>query len=124
MNVARLKHVCFLLRSVVFASGNSYWRPSFRVADSRPRDVASVMQNSSEVRSCSVYKLDEEVCYTKHTGVVISLGWNTELYKYILDNIPEAKERVVDVFARSYLPWIENVVGRAIVKGGVTLDVL
>ena len=97
MNVARLKHVCFLLRSVVFASGNSYWRPSFRVADSRARDVASVMQNSPEVRSCSVNKLDEEVCYTKHGGVVISLGWNTPLYWHIMKNIPGAHAIIVDV---------------------------
>ena len=97
MNVARLKHVCFLLRSVVFASGNSYWRPSFRVADSRARDVASVMQNSSEVRSCSVYKLNEEVCYTKHGGVVISLGRNTPLYWHIKNKILEAHAIIVDV---------------------------
>ena len=43
------------------------------------------MQNSSEVRFCSNYRLNEKEYYTKHGGVVISIGWNTGLYRYILD---------------------------------------
>ena len=58
---------------------------------------SSAMQNSSEVRSCNDYKLNEEVCYTKNAGVVISLGWNTPLYWHIKKNIPEAHAIIVDV---------------------------
>jgi hypothetical protein len=57
------------------------------------------MCNNSEVRSCSDYELNERGCYTDHGGVVISLGWNTELFQYICDNIPEAHVLVVDVSA-------------------------
>ena len=57
------------------------------------------MCDNSEARSCSDYELNERECYTDHGGVVISLGWNTELFEYICVNIPEAQELVVDVSA-------------------------
>ena len=39
----------------------------------------------------------EDDCYTTHAGVVISLGWNTPVYTYISDKIPEAHKLIVDV---------------------------
>jgi len=41
--------------------------------------------------------MNEEGCYTKSAGVVISLGWNTQLYQHLKVNIPEVHEIIVDV---------------------------
>lgn len=51
------------------------------------------------LRPCSGDEPSVEECYTDHGGVVISLGWNTGLYRYICDNIPEARKLIVDVAA-------------------------
>ena len=36
-------------------------------------------------------------CYTKHAGVVISLGWNTALFTALVNNIPEVRKLMVHV---------------------------
>ena len=35
--------------------------------------------------------------YTKHCGVVISLGWNTPIYRHITKKIPEAHNLIIDL---------------------------
>ena len=55
------------------------------------------MSSIPEVPPCCNRVLAEDVCYTKHAGVVISLGRETALYEYVLKEIPEAHQLVVNV---------------------------
>ena len=55
------------------------------------------MCDNSEVPLCDDYELNDRECFTEHAGVVISLGRNTPLYRYIRDNLPEAQVLIVDV---------------------------
>jgi len=55
------------------------------------------MYNSSEPSLCSNRAPDRGGSYTRHGGVVISLGYQSAAYEYILQDIPEAKRLIVNV---------------------------
>ena len=56
-----------------------------------------MQNNGSEVRSCRDNRMKETGCYTNHRGVVISLGYDTQLYRHITSNIPQVGEIIVNV---------------------------
>ena len=58
---------------------------------------ASAFNCASEEDTCSCCRGTTDYCYTKHAGVVISIGCNTALFARLMNQIPEARKLVVDV---------------------------
>ena len=54
------------------------------------------------------YDLSGDGCYTTHGGVVVSLGYDTDVYEYIMRRIPEACKLVVHVNRRLPAPAKEE----------------
>ena len=101
----RLKQLllpCFSFRFTNYSTSNamsSAWSASTSSAATEHGTGPLLQSTAGANIICSDDGLSAKVCYTNHGGVVVSLGWNTGLYQYICENIPEARELVVDVSA-------------------------